>query len=194
MSEHKYKEDSVNFEQIPDGYYSIGTKNGVPDLLFFGEMSVIKKIEKHFIGTDPFTLAQSIKSVDLSVSGEILIGLNVPGTKFYCDNKLWYYYSKMYIKLPQKVSPPDSETVIINSQINQSGVTLKGEPVISGTTKGVSILHTYLGDTTSKVGETVTANSGQGVMKFLITSLSKNNKRYINGELHYSISINYQEF
>lgn len=187
---HKYKEDSISFEQIPDGYYTVGYKNGVPDLLFFGEMSVIVKTVKYFIGEDPIGIAKGLERITIKPSTESLIGINVSGNKFYADNTLWWYYEESYVKLPPLQSVPSSDMVLINSQITQSGVTLDGSPVISGSTKGINIVHTFTGDTDKKTGETEMISNAS----FLITSVSKSNKRFINGEETYNVSISYQEF
>lgn len=187
---HIYKEDSISFEQIPDGYYTVGNRNGVPDLLFFGEMSVIVKTVKYFIGPNPIGIAKGLGTITIKPATESLIGINVSGSKFYADGTLWWYYEETYIKLPSLKTAPSSDMVLINSQITQSGVTLDGSPVISGTTKGINIAHTFTGNTNKKTGETEMI----GNSSFLITSVSKSNKRYINGEETYNVSISYQEF
>lgn len=187
---HKYKEDSVTFEQIPDGYYTIGFKNGIPDILFFGEMSVIVKTTKYFIGQDPISIAKGLEVIKLTPGVESLVGVNVSGNKFYANKTLWWYYEESYIKLPFTKEAPSADMVFINSQISQSGVTLSGDPVINGTSKGISILHTFTGETGLKSGEITTI----GPNDFLVTAVSKSNKRYINGKEKNDISISYQEF
>ena len=186
MAGVKIKTDSIQVENVPDGYYLIGNKDGLQSYYYLGEGAQIKKITEHFLGEDPFAELTAFEEIVWGSGGKVKTGVNIPGEYFYIEGKLNYQYSIEYLELPIAKTPPKNKQIFVRSQISQSGFTLDGAPIISGLTKGNIITESYLDTDTDKTAGTI--ENG-----YLITSVSKSNPRYINDQKYYNISIIKQE-
>lgn len=187
------KRPSINVEFIPDGFYKSYTdEKQIPYFYYLGENSIIKKITEYELANsteDIITKINGISNTSPQPNTKTLVGISGPSEILYMDNKPYYAFSLDYVELPPQLTPPENKKKNIRTQINSSGFTLNGDPIIAGGSKGLIITESYIGKDDKnfpKQGET----NDNG---YLITSVSKNNKRYINNELYYDITITLQE-
>lgn len=182
----KYPSKSSQF--IPDGYFHIGEINGIKKYLYLGENAEIITTKEHHIANsveEIFEMANNLK-VEFT-SGTFLSGISGGGESVYASGKgQLFSYTKEYMTIPRTKSPPSGKIVSKRTQVTQNGVTINGDVIITGGSKGFIITETYLG-TDKDISQGTTEGDS------IITSISKSNPRYINGRLYYNYSVTYQE-
>jgi hypothetical protein len=182
----KYPSKSSQF--IPDGFFHIGEREGIKEYLYLGENAeIITTREPHLAGSvaEIIELANSLV-VEFN-SGTFLSGISGGSDNVFASGKgQLFSYTKEYMTIPSTKSPPSGKIVNKRTQVTQNGVTINGDVIITGGSKGFIITETYLG-TNSDINQGTTEGNS------IITSVSKSNPRYINGSLYYNYSVTYQE-
>lgn len=187
------KRPSVNIEFIQDGYYKSYSDNlQVPHYYYLGPNAEVKKITEYELSNDLDTILSDIDGLigtSVKSNTKSLIGVSGPNEILYIDNTPYYAYSKEYIELPNHISVPLEKKINKRTQINSSGYTLNGDPIIVGGSKGLIITESFIGeDKNLPTQGKIDSQTG-----YFVSSISKNNKRYINDLVYYDITITYQE-
>lgn len=185
------KVDKVTTEFIADGFYKLGTNsNNIPVYLFLGINAELRKTTEYHLSESISEIFTAAESISLSEAGgsKLLINVSGPSEKVYLyDGSIYYSYSLDYIEFPSAAQVPKSLRVNKRTQISSSGYTLTGSPVITGGSKGLIITETYTDSEGNMPTQGTISNNG------LITSVSKSNKRIINGSIYYDYTVTTQE-
>lgn len=189
------KLNSISNEFLADGYFQIGTNTqNIQEFLFFGENVKITNITEYYLATteeEIFSLAESF-SVSYLPNAKNLVNVTGPSEKLYLKEKsgvkVYYSFTQEFISLPNIVDPPENRRKTSRTQISQDSFTLEGNPVITGGSKGLIFTETYLCQEDLIPEQATITDNGD-----FISSVSKSNKRIINGLVYYDINVTTQE-
>lgn len=193
--------DDTRVEYLDDGLFLMGNNiNNIPEYKFYGEKTKIRKItEKHLSSSlDHFLNTVRTFAPDYSES-TVLLNISGPLEHLFFDNSEYYVYTKEFVLLPENtIDFPEKKNYKINkqTQVSLAGYTLTGEPIISGGSKGLIISESFMASDSYLIANNLTQGStvvDENNISYLITSISKNDKKIINGIVYYNISITKQE-
>lgn len=184
------KKDSVSSQILSDGFFKTHTdSNGVPNYLYLGPGAIVVATTKNLLTNNPdeiLSKAESIGNVSANPGATFLSGVSGPTEKFFYNGQDTYAYTEEETTLPPAANVPSTKKVNKRTQVNNSGFTINGDIIITGGSKGFIVTESYIGkDADISVGDILDGT--------IVTSVSKSNRRRINGGEYYDFTITYQE-
>lgn len=209
------RKDSVRVEYLADGMYQTGTTSAnIPEYNFFGENAKLLRITENHLAETVDEIYSAAKDFVPTYAGKSLVSISGPNELIYIDNKEYFAYTEEYVEFPVTLAVPENRKKNKKTQVSLTGYTLTGEPIIAGGSKGLIITESYTikedlikdikqgtvvdsSSSSSSSGSSSNTQTGYTLptelTKGLITSLSKSNKRYINGDVYYDVTVTTQE-
>lgn len=193
--------DNIKVEIIDDGLFKLGnTINDIPEYKYYGEKTRILKItEKHLTDSLDDFLNIVINYIPEYNNKKILTQISGPIEYLILDNKEYYVYNKEYTVFPSNtIDFPEKKNYKLDrqTQVSLGGYTLTGDPIVSGGSKGIIITESFISSNEYLIQNNIIQGSieiDNNNIKYLITSISKSDKKIINGRVYYNVSITKQE-
>lgn len=193
--------DNIKVEIIDDGLFQLGnTINNIPEYKYYGEKTRILKItEKHLTDSLDDFLNMVINFIPEYNNNKILTQISGPIEYLILDNKEYYIYNKEYtVFTSNTINFPERGNYKLDrqTQVSLGGYTLTGDPIVSGGSKGLIITESFISSNEYLIQNNIVQGSieiDNNNIKYLITSVSKTDKKIINGRVYYNISITKQE-